>query len=100
MSAKHLIKQRKHLIRKIRPLVHLFENYCQPVFAHSSQLPSFTRRNFGALESLIFRDVLTSAHWELTWCLEGTLASFASTDKPSDNKRDEGYHCRHCRPIL
>lgn len=37
--------------------------------------------------------MLTWAHWELTWCLEGTLASFASPDKPSDNKRDEGYHC-------
>lgn len=91
MTTKHLTKQQKLLIRRTRPLVHFFENYCRPVFVHSSQLQSFTRRNFGALESLIFRDVLTSAHWELTWRLEGTLASFASTDKPSDNKRDEGY---------
>lgn len=44
--------------------------------------------------------MLTSAHWELTWCLEGTLASFASPDKPSDNKRDGGYHRRHCQPTL
>jgi len=58
------------------------------------------RQNFGTLRSLIFRDMLTSTHWELTWCLEGTLASFASPDKPSDNKRDEGYHrCHIANPL-